>query len=84
MRGKARALTSTRSLVEKSETNANPKDTTDHPNGVWNLPPSLNVVPKGPDGKTPEKIDDAKKAELEEKFKAIGESDRMTLKFVKP
>lgn len=55
-------------LAEKSEVNANPADTRDHPNGVWTLLPSLRV----PDG------EDA------EKYKAIGESDRMTLKFVKP
>src|SRR5690606_40543911 len=28
-------------LAAKSEINANPKDTTKHPNGVWSLPPSL-------------------------------------------
>ncbi len=28
-------------LVDTSEINANPKDTTDHPNGVWSLPPSF-------------------------------------------
>lgn len=54
-------------LVARSEINANPKDTADHPNGVWTLPPSLRT-------------DDASK----EKYKVIGESDRMTLKFVKP
>ncbi len=54
-------------LVEKSEINANPKDTADHPKGVWTLPPSLRG-------------DEADQA----KYKAIGESDRMTLKFVKP
>jgi predicted methyltransferase len=54
-------------LVAQSEINANPKDTTQHPKGVWSLPPSLSV---------PEKD--------KEKYKAIGESDRMTLKFVKP
>lgn len=54
-------------LVEKSEINANPKDTRDHPNGVWSLPPVL----RGGD-------------EDREKFVAIGESDRMTLRFVKP
>ena len=53
-------------LAGKSEINANPKDTKDHPNGVWALPPTLQV---------PEQ-DRAK-------FAAIGESDRMTLKFVK-
>ena len=54
-------------LVGTSEINANPKDTTDHPGGVWNLPPNLrNVV----------------EADIP-KMMAIGESDRMTLKFVK-
>lgn len=28
-------------LDQKSEINANPKDTKDHPNGVWSLPPSF-------------------------------------------
>jgi predicted methyltransferase len=51
-----------------SEINANPKDTKDHPNGVWTLPPTLRV----PEGTDPQK------------YKDIGESDRMTLRFVKP
>ena len=55
-------------LDGKSEINANPKDTADHPGGVWNLPPNLRGVA------------DADKS----KYLAIGESDRMTLKFVKP
>ncbi len=54
-------------LVAKSEINANPKDTKDHPEGVWTLPPSL-------------RLGDVDK----DKYVAIGESDRMTLKFVKP
>jgi len=54
-------------LVDKSEINANPKDTKDYPKGVWTLPPSL-----------------AEKDKDREKYLAIGESDRMTLKFVKP
>ena len=54
--------------VDGSEINANPKDTKDHPNGVWTLPPTLRV-PEGEDA---------------QKYKDIGESDRMTLKFVKP
>lgn len=33
-------------LEEKSELNANPKDTTDHPEGVWTLPPSLKLGDK--------------------------------------
>lgn len=53
-------------LVGKSEINANPLDTRDHPEGVWSLPPSL----RGNDGN-------------EDKYRAIGESDRMTLRFVK-
>ncbi|WP_322111100.1 MULTISPECIES: class I SAM-dependent methyltransferase [Thalassotalea] len=54
-------------LAEKSEINANEKDTADHPKGVWTLPPSLRLG-----------------EEDKEKYLAIGESDRMTLKFVKP
>jgi predicted methyltransferase len=53
-------------LVAKSEVNANPKDTKDHPEGVWTLPPSYRL--KG--------VDKAK-------YAAIGESDRMTLRFIK-
>jgi len=30
-------------LVAKSEINANPKDTKDHPKGVWTLPPTLRL-----------------------------------------
>ncbi|MDX1519081.1 MAG: methyltransferase [Gammaproteobacteria bacterium] len=62
-------------LVDKSEINANPKDTADHPAGVWTLPPSLRYC-KNLEG-------DAAKSECMEKYRAIGESDRMTLKFVK-
>jgi predicted methyltransferase len=54
-------------LAAKSEINANPKDTADHKNGVWALPPTYTNK-------------DADRA----KYQAIGESDRMTLKFVKP
>ena len=54
-------------LVEKSEINANPKDTADHPEGVWTLPPALRL-----------------KDQDRDKYVAIGESDRMTLKFKKP
>jgi predicted methyltransferase len=54
--------------VASSDINYNPKDTTDHPGGVWNLPPNLRGV--------------AEKDKA--KYVAIGESDRMTLKFVKP
>lgn len=54
-------------LVERSEINANPRDTRDHPEDVWSLPPAL----RGGD------VD-------RERFVAIGESDRMTLKFRRP
>jgi len=54
-------------LEEKSEINANPKDTKDYPKGVWTLPPTLTL---GEQDKA--------------KYQAIGESDRMTLRFVKP
>ncbi|RZL89784.1 MAG: methyltransferase, partial [Variovorax sp.] len=54
-------------LAGRSEINANPKDTADHPSGVWTLPPTYAL--KGQD---------------RAKYQAIGESDRMTLKFVKP
>jgi predicted methyltransferase len=54
-------------LAARSEINANPKDSTDHPGGVWNLLPNLRNVAD---------------ADIE-KMRAIGESDRMTLRFVK-
>jgi predicted methyltransferase len=54
-------------LDASSEINANPKDTTEWPDGVWTLPPSL-----------------ALKDQDRAKYLAIGESDRMTLRFVKP
>ena len=54
-------------LDAQSEANANPRDTKDHPNGVWTLPP----------GGRHDAADAAR-------YQAIGESDRMTLRFVKP
>lgn len=51
----------------RSEVNANPADTKDHPMGVWTLPPSLLLGPKD-----------------YERYRQIGESDRMTLRFKKP
>ena len=50
----------------ESAVNANPKDTHDHPEGVWTLPPTYQL----------KDVDRAK-------YAAIGESDRLTLKFVK-
>jgi len=54
-------------LDARSEVNANPADSTDHPAGVWTLPPRLRLGEQDRD-----------------KYLAIGESDRMTLRFVKP
>ncbi len=51
----------------KSEINANPADTKDHPEGVWTLPPTLRL-----------------KEQDKDKYLAIGESDRFTLRFIKP
>jgi len=53
-------------LVERSQINANPKDTKDYEQGVWALPPTLRQGTRD-----------------REKFEAIGESDRFTLKFRK-
>ena len=62
-------------LASASEINANPKDHRDHPFGVWTLPP---VRRSSPQGQPPDpKFDHAP-------YDAIGESDRMTLKLVKP
>ena len=54
-------------LAGESAINANPRDTHDHPKGVWTLPPTYRLG----------EVDRAK-------YAAIGESDRMTLRFVKP
>ena len=54
-------------FIDKTEINANPKDTKDHPEGVWSLPPAYR---QGDDDR--------------DKYAAIGESDRMTMKFLKP
>lgn len=54
-------------LIDTSEINANPKDTKDHPRGVWTLPPGYALGDQDRD-----------------KYTAIGESDRFTMKFMKP
>jgi len=54
-------------FVGASEINANPRDSKDHPEGVWTLPPDF-------------RLGDVDR----QKYLAIGESDRMTLKFRKP
>ena len=63
-------------LAAKSEINANPKDTKDHPFGVWTLPPALRSKAYGSTDQPDPSFDHSK-------YLAIGESDRMTLKFVK-
>ena len=62
-------------LAAASEINANPKDRKDHPFGVWTLPPTRMSAPRGQPADP--NFDHAK-------YDAIGESDRMTLRFVKP
>lgn len=54
-------------LAGRAEINANPRDTKDHPEGVWSLPPTYRM----------KDVDRAR-------YAAIGESDRFTLKFIKP
>jgi predicted methyltransferase len=63
-------------LEAESEINANPKDTKDHPFGVWTLPPNSWTSPRN-QGDTPPGFDAAK-------FTTTGESDRHTLRFRKP
>ena len=58
-----------------SEINANPRDTRDHPFGVWTLPPQRMTAPRG---SPPDPEFDRTR------YEAIGESDRMTLRFRKP
>ena len=58
-----------------AEINANPSDTKDHPFGVWTLPPGLRQS----------EINGVEDPTFDtSKYIAIGESDRMTLKFRKP
>lgn len=62
-------------LDASSEINANPKDDHDHPFGVWTLQPVARTSPRGqPADPTFDRS----------AYDAIGESDRMTLRFVKP
>jgi predicted methyltransferase len=56
-------------LVAESEINANPKDKPTTDDMVWRLPPTLGTSRDKP--------------ELKAEMEAIGETDRMTLKFVK-
>lgn len=68
-------------LDARSELNANARDDRDHPYGVWTLPPVRTSAPReGNPNDRPTPLTEAERAE----FDAIGESDRMTLRFRKP
>ncbi len=62
-------------LEARTDINANGNDTTQHPKGVWTLPPTLRFC------KSIE--NDTEKDQCIDKYTKIGESDRMTLKFRK-
>lgn len=62
-------------LDKASEINANPKDDHSHPFGVWTLPPVRLTAPRG---------EPADPSFDRAPYDAIGESDRMTLRLVKP
>jgi predicted methyltransferase len=63
-------------LEARSALNANPKDDHDHPFGVWTLPPVRQSQARDGSG--------ALTPDQRAAFDAIGESDRMTLRFRKP
>jgi predicted methyltransferase len=63
-------------LEGRSEVNANPADSKDYAGGVWSLPPGLALCR--------EIEDETEAAACNRKYQAIGESDRMTLRFRKP
>lgn len=70
-------------LEDSSEINANPKDTKDYTFGQWTLPPNLARKPPSFMVSWPGRpADDTLKSV--EFYQAIGESDRMTLRFRKP
>jgi len=62
-------------LEARSEINANPRDDTVHPFGVWTLAPTRRTSPIG---SPPNPAYDRTA------YDAVGESDRMTLRFRKP
>ncbi|MFN3557676.1 MAG: class I SAM-dependent methyltransferase [Brevundimonas sp.] len=68
-------------LEARSELNANPRDDHDHPYGVWTLPPTRVSAPReGVATDRPTPLTEQERAQ----FDAVGESDRMTLRFRKP
>ena len=54
-------------LEQRSEINANPRDTHDYSKGVWTLPPTYRL-----------------KDQDRARYERIGESDRITLRFIRP
>lgn len=62
-------------LIAASDVNNNPNDTRDQPFGVWTLPPALRTATRGA---APDPDFDSAA------YMAVGESDRFTLKFMKP
>jgi len=72
----ALATTAGLQLEDRSEVNANSADLGSHASGVWSLPPGLYSCA--------EIIEAQAKADCEAPYRAIGESDRMTLRFRKP
>ena len=68
-------------LEARSELNANPGDDRNHPFGVWTLPPVRTSAAR--EGNATDRATPLTEAERAE-YDAIGESDRMTLRFRKP
>jgi predicted methyltransferase len=62
-------------LEARSEVNANPADSADHEAGVWRLLPGLSLC---------RELEAEAAAACRAEWGAIGESDRMTLRFRKP
>ena len=60
--------------IGSSQINANPMDSKDYPGGVWNLPPTY--IRKW--------LKKTQIKKMQKKFISIGESDRFTIKFIKP
>lgn len=63
-------------LEARSEVNANPADRRDYAEGVWALPPGFAACK--------EILSEPEKVACQAPWRAIGESDRMTLRFRKP